>query len=82
MSFPWEILIAFVVLLAAYVLNSVYKDMLEDEKVLYRVVGGFFVLYALAAVGIWMFSPTYDRPANIASIVDQLTHISVVDTGF
>jgi hypothetical protein len=73
MGFPWGILVAFAVLLVAHLMNRVFKEWMEDEKYVWMSVGGFLLLYALAAGLTVYLSPTVPATASVRSIYDTLS---------
>lgn len=63
------VIIGLLVLLVAYVLYQVATEILEEGEHFWTAIGGFFVLYVVAAVGIYFLVAHPENRPDIAGTV-------------
>jgi uncharacterized membrane protein YqjE len=63
------VVIGLVVLLAAYVIYSISLEVLEEDQHFWAAIGGFFVIYILAAIGMYFLVA---HPQGATSISDAI----------
>lgn len=63
------VVIGLVVLLAAYVIYSVALEVLEEDQHFWSAIGGFFVIYILAAIGVYFLVAHPEGSTNISEAV-------------
>lgn len=69
MSSLLAVLIGVVVLLCAYILSQVGLEILEEDHHFWNAIIGFFILYILAAVGIYFLVAHPEKQPDISGTV-------------
>lgn len=74
MEIPWAIIISLVVVIAAFLIKELFLGALEEDEWFKYTIGGFFVLYVVAAIGVYIFSPPVDTDdISLESVIIPLS---------
>ncbi len=75
MSSLLAVLIGVVILLCAYILSQVALEVLEESHHFWTAIIGFFILYVLAAVGIYFLVLHPEEQPNISEAINAFFSI-------